>query len=321
MVGIRIAPDNNDIVVWRLDEAAAPFVNSSTSSSSPGSSANLTVLSGSPLLQQPSPFAASGTNSSVQFTGNDSGSPRNTINGAVTFLPQPPLTVSMWVMIRNYDTTGFTQHGLAKQTTLNTWSGTSFSSINLAQNERYNGSGIANTSKFDFSVVTSSSNTGGNANSVPDQTITLYQWHHVGLTYDGTTVLGYINGNNISTATASPTGNIFYAGSPGPWFIGAIPTASGNPEESNMSFCDIRFANVIRPQSYFQNIYTNGALNNNVIALTRYYKMRAFDLSCRVASPVYWVDTAVRYTNAPSPPCGGPLGPIEIMETYVVPNG
>lgn len=322
MVGVRVAPDNNDICVWRLDEATAPFVNSSTSTNTAGSTANLTVISGTVLTQQPSPFAASGTNSCVQFTGNDNGSPRNFISGGNGFQPQPPMTLSGWILIRNYDTTGFTQHGFAKQQILNTWSGNNFSCVQLCQNERYNGGGTVNTSRFDFGVTTNLSNAGGNANSPVDNTMTLNLWHHVGMTYDGTTIISYINGNQINTSITNPTGNINYnSGNPGPWFCGAIPAGSGNPEESNMAFCDIRVANVVRPQSYFQNIYVNGAFNQSQLALNKYFKMRAYDLSCSRATPVYWVDNNISYNNAPIPPCGGPLGPIEIMETFVVPNG
>lgn len=319
MVGVRIAPDNNDIVVWKLDDSGAPFVNSSTSGSSPGSSANLTVLSGTVLLQQPSPFAATGTNSSVQFTGNNSGSPRNTINGANSFLPQPPITVSMWYYVRAYNNTGFTQHGLTKQTTTGNWSGSLFGSVDLAQSRTYAGQ----SNQFDFYYNTGSGQPGGDVVTVPDLTIPLNTWCHIGMTYDGVTVDGYINGNNVGTNVASPAGNIFYSGTPGPWFIGAIPSGSGSPEESSASYCDIRIANVVRPQSYFQNIYQSGILNANtgVSAVTRYFKMRAYDLGCIRPIAVYWIDSAINYNNAPSPPCGGPLGPIEIMEIFPVLNG
>ena len=320
MVGTRIAPDGYDIVVWRLDESAAPFVNSSTSVNSPGSSANLTVLSGSPLLQQPSPFALNGTNSSVQFSGNDSGSPRNFISGANSFLPQPPMTVSMWCVLRSYNgPSGLTQHGLSKRTTTGVWSGTTFSSLTLVQNEIY----ASRPTYFDFSITYNAGGNGVNASVTTDINVPLNQWCHVGFTYDGTNVDGYINGNNVSSASGGVFNAIYYSGTPGPWFVGAIPSGSGNPEESCMSFCDIRIANVIRPLSYFQNIYQNAILNINsgFSIVTKYYKMRAFDLGCARAFPVYWVDTAVNYSNAPSPPCGGPLGPIEIMEIYPVLNG
>jgi hypothetical protein len=321
MAGVRVAPDNNDVCVWRLDESGPPFVNSSTSPSSAGATANLTNLGGSPLLQQPSLFAASGTNSCVQFTGNNSGT-RNTIFGGNNFLPQPPMTISGWMMIRNYDTTGFTQHGFVKQTTTGVWSGSTFATITCGQNERYNGGGLSNTSRFDFGFTTNASSGGGNANTSPDNTIPLNTWTHIGATYDGTTVLSYVNGNNISSSVASPTGNLYYSGTPGPWFIGAIPSGSGNPEECNMSFCDWRVANIIRTQPYFQNIYQNGVLNSSgqISVVTVFYKMRAYDIYCKNPTPVYWVDTTVSYAAAPAPACGGVLGPIEVVETWSLLN-
>lgn len=318
MVGTRIVPDGYDVVVWKLDDSGAPFVNSSTSVNSPGTSANLTVLSGSVALQQPSPFAASGTLSCVTFPGNQNGSPRNSINGANTFIPQPPLTVSMWVYLRQYNN-GLTQHGLAKQTTTNTWSGTTFASINLIQNEGYN----SKPTYFDFSITYNSAGNGVNANVTTDINVPIGQWAHVGLTYDGTNVDGYINGNNVSSSSGGAFNAIYYSGTPGPWFIGAIPSGSGSPEEMIASYADIRVANIVRPLSYFQNIYQSATSNvaSTVSIVTKYYKMRAFDLGCSRPTPVFWIDSTISYTKAPTPPCGGPLGPIEIMEIYPVLNG
>ncbi len=315
MVGVRVAPDNNDIVVWKLDEAAAPFVNSSTSGSAPSHAvSDLSTLSGSPLLRQPSLFAASGTNSCVLFTGNQSGSPRNFISGANNFLPQPPVTVSMWYFLRAYNSSGLTQHGLTKQTTTGSWSGSTFGSFDLAQSRQY----VSQPTQFDFYLLTGGiGQAGGNALIPNELTIPLHTWSHIGMTYDGTTVLAYINGNNVGSGVASPTGNIFYSGTPGPWFIGAIPSGSGSPEESSASYCDIRVANVVRPQSYFANIYKNGILNSGsqISVITTFYKMRAYDLFY-TTTPVYWVDTSISYTNAPASPSGEGLGPIEIMESW-----
>lgn len=317
MVGTRVAPDNNDIVVWKLDEAAAPFINSSTSTSAPSHAiSDLANKSGSVLLQQPSPFAASGTNSAVVFSGNQSSSPRNFISGANNFLPQPPITVSAWVFLRAYNN-GLTQHLVAKQTTTGVWSGTTFSCITLAQNEGY----ASRSNYFDFAFTNNAAGNGGNASVSSDINIPLSQWSHIGMTYDGTTILSYINGNNVGSATASPGGNIYYSGTPGPWFVGAIPSGSGSPEESIISCCDIRVANIVRSQSYFQNIYQQGVSNvgTQVSVVTTFYKMRAYDVFYRT-TPVYWVDTSVSYDNAPSSPSGMGLGPIEVMESWNVLN-
>jgi hypothetical protein len=315
MVGIRIAPDNNDIVVWKLDEATAPFVNSSTSGSAPSHLvSDLATISGTVLTQQPSPFAASGPNSSVLFTGNQSGSPRNFISGANNFLPQPPITLSMWFFLRAYNSSGLTQHGLTKQTTTGSWSGSTFGSVDLAQSRTYTSQPTA----FDFYFLTGGIGQAGGDAVVPNEfSIPLGTWSHIGMTYNGTTVLAYINGNNVGSGTASPTGNIFYSGTPGPWFMGAIPSGSGSPEESSASYCDVRIANVVRDQSYFQNIYQNATLNYSGTGglVVTYYKMRAFDVLYTTTS-VYWVGTSISYTGAPTSPSGSGLGPIEVVETW-----
>lgn len=318
MVGIRVAPDNSDVVVWKLDEATTPFVNSSTSPSAIShANSDLTTLSGTILLQQPSLFAASGTNSCIQLIGNNSGSPRNFISGANNYNPQPPITISCWYYQRAYDTTGFTQHGVTKQSALNTWSGSSFGSIDLAQNRRY----ASQSNQYDFYFNTGFGLSGADVVTPVDFTIPLNTWCHIGMTYDGTTAFAYINGNSLGSVTASPTGNIVYGGTPGPWFIGAIPSGSGNPEEGQFGMCDVRIANVIRPQSYFQNIYQNGMLNNNsqISVITTFYKMRAFDIFY-TSTPVYWTDTVVSYQNAPASPSGLGLGPIEVVQLWNVLN-
>jgi hypothetical protein len=312
MVGTRIEPDDNDIVVWKLDEATAPFVNSSTSSSAPSHAiSDLATISGNVMTQQPSLFAASGNNSCAFFTGNNSGSPRNFISGANNFLPQPPMTFSGWLFLRNYDTTGFTQHLMTKQTVTGQWSG-NFASVSIG-NRRYAGL----PQHVDFYLRTQSgSDTGPNAIAVGEYTIPLNTWSHVGLTYDGTTLFSYINGNLVSSSTASP-GTIFYSATPGPWFFGAIPSGSGNPEESVISVCDVRVANIVRPLSYFQNIYRQGALNggSSISIITKFYKLRAYD-PIFTNQAVYWVDTEVSYRNAPASPSGSSLGPIEVMESW-----
>lgn len=315
MVGTRVAPDNNDIVVWKLDESTTPFVNSSTSLSAPSHAvSDLSTISGNVQTQQPSLFAASGSNSCALFTGNNSGSPRNFISGANGFNPQPPLTVSGWMYLRAFNPTGFTIHPFTKQHTTNVWSGITFTSIAI-QNRTY----ASQSQNWDFFIRTDASNNGGNALVSSEFTVPLGAWSHVGITYDGTTVQAFINGNLVSTGVASPTGNVNYG--TGPWFFGAIPGGSGNPEEAPYSVCDVRVANVVRPQSYFTNIYKNGVMNaeGQISVITKFYKMRAFDLYY-TKQALYWTDINVSYANAPASPSGWGLGPIEILETYSVLN-
>lgn len=307
MAGIRVAPDNNDIVVWRLDEATAPFVNSSTSTNAISTAvSNLTTISGTVLTQQPSIFAASGTNSCVQFTGNNGGSPRNFISGANGVNVQAPVTFSCWVLVRNYNTTGFTQHIWNKQTNTGNWSST-FASASLS-----NRTFVSQPQQWDCFVlpVTGSSQTITVENGIP-----LYSWTHTGVTWDGSTQIAYFNGNIVASSTGSLT-TINYGSTPGPWFFGAIPSGSGNPEESVVSICDFRIADVVRPQSYFQNIYKNGILNSGTgnVPATQYYKLRAYDSVCGTA--VYWVSASPDLTDAPAAPCGS-LSSVEIMDTWI----
>jgi len=309
MVGTRVDPDNNDIVVWKFDDAAAPFINSSTSTSAPSHAvSDLATLSGTgtgaPKLQQPSPFAATGNNTSVLFSGNNAGSPRNYILGANAVVPQSPVTFSCWLYLRIY-ANGLTQHYFSKQHTANTWSGV-FAQVGL-QNRTYTSQSTA----FDLFIAPS---TGGSivldaGNNIPIQT-----WCHIGLVYDGSFVYGYLNGNLVGQVAS--TGAINY-GNNGPWFFGG-PLGSGSVEEGAYSICDFRIANIARPQSYFQNVYRQGMLQSDSgQPITIYYKLRAYDLSCSTITPVYWISTTINYDDAPATPCGT-LGPIDILDTWTI---
>lgn len=313
MVGVRVPPDNNDIVVWKLDEATAPFVNSSTSTNAVSQAiSNLTTLSGNVITQAPSLFAATGPNSCIQFTSNNSGSPRNFISGANNLEPQAPISISMWMFLRAYNPTGATQHTLSKQHTAGVWSGV-FAQVGLAHNRTH----VSAPTTWDNFFVTAS---GTSPTIPPEYTIPLNTWVHTGLTYDGTTQRAYINGVLVGSSSAS--GLINYGGH-GPWFLGAIPSGSGNPEECASSVCDVRIANVVRPQSYFQNIYRQGILpllegSSTGSSVVDFYKLRAYDLACTPPQVIYWVNSKISYDGIGSIPCGGlaTLSPIEIVESW-----
>lgn len=305
MVGIRIEPDNNDIVVWKLDESSAPFINSSTSTSAPSHAiSDISTSSGTIIFQQPSPFAPNGTNSAMFFSGNNSGSPRNFISGANNFEPVYPITISWWMYLRSYNNSGFVQHIVNKQHTAGVWSGVTFS-VWTMQNQ--------STGSSTYSIYSN-----GITSTPTYWVMPLNTWCHVGVTYDGATVNNYLNGNLVQQYTG--TGSINYGGH-GPWFVGAIPSGSGNPEESAVAVCDIRVADIVRDQAYFQNIYQKAILNNDgqISVFSTFYKLRAYDLYY-TKTPVYWVDTSISYTNAPASPSGSGLGPIEVMDSWNVLN-
>jgi len=108
----------------------------------------------------------------------------------------------------------------------------------------------------------------------------------------------------------------------GAWVIGATPlylvTSSATKEEGNYSIQDIRIANIVRPLSYFKNIYKIGVLPLNLSPLIQYYKLRAYDTSCVTPTPVVWIDTQISLANAPAFPCSGPYSAIEVLDTWYV---
>lgn len=314
----RVLPDSNDVVVWLLNESAAPFVNSSTAGS-PGAAANLTILNQGtflgepdPKLQQQGPYGAGSL--AVEFQGSQGG--RFYIGGANTFQPQGPMTVSGWFLQRRFDSS-FTQHFLSKQHTNNVWSGGTFADVAI-QNRIY--AGVAN-GEMDFGVGTAGG-PGTGVSTDRTQPYPLGVWNHIGFTFTGRFFLAYINGELVGSADAGSIITLVYDTSinSGPWFFGSIPNGSGAVEESYNQVADVRIANVVRSQAYFQNIYFQGQLDwtGNAtqpgITRTRYYKLRA---SC-TASPsgfITWVNTSGDNTGQPG--CAGTLGPTFIVDTWV----
>lgn len=306
MGGIRVEPDDNDIVVWKLDETGAPFVNSSTSPNAVSQAvSNLTTASGTFLTRQPTPFSDGITNTCLAFYGNQSGSPRNFISGANNLEPQYPISISGWTYIRAYNVSGYRWNIICKQHTAGVWSGGIFQSF-VIQNRHF----VGDTFGFDygFTITSGAVFQINGSNGFP-----VNQWLHCGYTYDGTVAKAYVNGNLLASSNTSAAINY---GGHGPWFFGAIPSGSGAPEECALSVFDWRIANVARPQSYFQNIYKLGMTTTGEgQPYARYYKLRAFDTICNQA--VYWVSKFPDAREAPAAPCST-LGPVEILEDFVV---
>jgi len=311
-MGIRVAPDGYDIIVWKFDEAASPFENSSTTGTYTAVNSRLSLITGFITCQQPGPFAPFGTNSALRFFGqNNATGPLsyNSVRGAVTVEPQPPVTFSGWYFVRSYAPTAIDNPLFQKMNT-----------PNIGPND---GGGVNRISFYNLINATSTfiiSPIAGSASITLAQVLSfpLGTWFHMGMTYDGTLLKVYINGNLVGSVTnGSGPSNINY-GSHGQWSFGSYPSGSSNPAEPAMSVCDFRISNIIRPQSYFQNIYRLGATTSGYgQPFQTYYKLRAYDLSCSTPTAVYWTSTTIDYVLAPAAPCGS-LGPIEIMETWSV---
>lgn len=91
-----------------------------------------------------------------------------------------------------------------------------------------------------------------------NQSLSTNVWHHVGMTWDGTTWQLYQDGN--LTASAAQSGSITYIAANGWSFLGAYGHGwSGEFENSYGSIQNAWFDNVVRPASWFMNIWQRGA--------------------------------------------------------------
>jgi len=84
----------------------------------------------------------------------------------------------------------------------------------------------------------------------------------VGLTFDGSTLNAYLNGELVQTVTGFSS-SLDYGGS-GPWIVGSIPSflsGASTKQEPCAIIQDVRIANIARPLSYYQNMYRLGALS------------------------------------------------------------
>lgn len=129
--------------------------------------------------------------------------------------------------------------------------------------------------------------------------------------FSNATTIPAANTRLIFTPTEAASGYLAIGATP-PYLVTSSPTK----EEANFMISDVRIANVARPLSYFQQIFSYGALPNETTTQVIYYKMRAYDLSCAEPTPVTWIDTSISYANAPAFPCLGPYTAIEILESW-----
>lgn len=319
----RVSPDGNDVVVWKFDDAGAPFLNSGTLAGSH----NLATLSTTtylglpnPRLQVQGPFGAGSY--AVEFAGSQSGAPRCFIAGANSFQPQPPISMSGWVFLNQYDAS-YTQHFLQKQHTNGIWGGGTFQTT-FFQNRTYVGSSESWEMGFYYGAQ-GSSNWLGNPQDTTLR-IPIGVWNHFGWTFDGNNFAVYMNGDLVRTETVGPPARTiaYDTGiSSGPWYTGAIPSGSGAPEEIYAKIADWRFANVVRPKSYFEDLYRAGQLSWTGNAtelpalpngLTRYFKLKA-TCSGSPSGYIEWVNMTGGLDGAPL--CVGIMGPPLIVHSWV----
>jgi hypothetical protein len=320
----RLFPDVNDQLVWLLNETSGAYRN--TGALSPNSATTDLTITNTIIRTGAGLFGGN----CVQLPGTTnfptgSSATRNTAGGASTITVTPPLTVSCWVYLRSYTTaqnmTVFAKEYRNPSLSGNTWT-TPFNAIML-------GTSTGNSGGDWFCSIALTSSTQATF-TVTDFPIPLGVWSHIGMTLDGTSMRLYLNGcqmifysgatqfNTVAAATLSYTDGINGAGQ---WRVGSIvSTGSTNKEEGNAQIQDVRVANVARPLSYFQTIYSLGALPKipGITAANQYFKLRAYDTSCSTPTAVVWVDTQISLVNAPAFPCSGPFTNPEVLDTWFV---
>ena len=237
----RVAPDGYDVFVLMFDETSGT---TNTNTGTLGSAGNFTQY-GNPVLGAQGLFGKALYIPSSFISSNHDGS-----GGANDVLITPNISMSGWVFVRRQP--NFFGEVWNKQYFLNGWS-TPFLSFGIQMDNGSNGS-------WTFYITTSG--TLKSVSSTANFQMRQSKWLHVGGTWDGTTLRMYINGS-LANSTVPGGGAIDYgtAGNRGQWYAGAIPgssTVQGGP----VIVQDLRIANVVRPQSYFANIYYNGLYVN-----------------------------------------------------------
>lgn len=79
------------------------------------------------------------------------------------------------------------------------------------------------------------------------------QWNHVGLTFDGSTLRGYVNGQLAASGAVS--GSVYYT-SAAPYSVGSDRTSTFDSVRAH--YVDARVASVARPASWFREVYLRG---------------------------------------------------------------
>jgi len=265
-IALRVPTDGYDQMVWTFDESTAPFANS-------GYGGTNNLVSGG------AGFRAG----RLGLFGNSLDMPGGNVayvKDSTAYFPTTPFTISLWVNLRAYGGGGSgVTHLLYKlHYAIGTWT-SPYVDIEITLNSSNDGTGYFNINRATAAAIV-------NWNA-PDK-LTLGVWHHLGMTWDGTTLSGYIDGNLIGTGTG---GSGALQQGPGPWIIGVNPSNAAQEYCPYAIFDDVRMASTVRSASWFQQVYQSGVgLASNLVPVTA----ASIDLS----------DT---YTNLPSAGTAGRL--------------
>lgn len=235
----RVAPDANDVLVYLLNDGPGTHVNTGTA----GSAANWTEY-GSPISGAQGLFGPALYTVGQPTIANVDGA-----GGAANVLITPNISLSGWVFIKRYSSTPLELFN--KQYFQNGWSNP-FLTFGFQMTN-------SNDGRCDLFITL-----GGvlqSVNTTSNYLINQGRWTHIGGTWDGSTLKFYVNGNLANSTGFSGTIDYNNSSARGLWYVAGIP-GTGVNQTGCAIYQDIRAANVVRPQSYFANIYFNGMYQN-----------------------------------------------------------
>src|SRR5574338_941769 len=234
----RVPPDANDVIVVRLNET------SGTTHANDGTAGGVFTDYGSPIYGVPG------------IVGNAMYSPsaylvnaRNGCGGLNDTIISPNVSLSGWVFMRR--STNYPAELFNKQYFLNGWS-----------NPVLTFGFQTHSSSDQCDLYITLNGTLQSALRLPASfPMPIGKWFHIGGTWDGTTMRFYINGTLATSANYSGVIDYNNTSARGQWYVGGIPGTSTNQDPPAI-LQDIRAANIVRPQSYFADIYYQGIFVN-----------------------------------------------------------
>jgi hypothetical protein len=245
-INSRVEPDSNDIIVWTMSDTSMPVVNTGTA----GSSANLVTAGGSIDL---------GTNSGMfgrsSYIKPLAGNWLKTANSVGEFTGNQ-INVSCWVQLNQYSDQGTIGRIVTKAAQQASWSDP-FEDISV----RFTVTSPINTRLI---IILRTTNGFYFVDNITDNLVVqLYQWHHLGFSYNGSSLISYVNGVPLPSVETTITGNVLWSSvgpGSGPWFVGSHHSVqvSGNREAITGSVQDIRVSTVARPESWWREVYSKG---------------------------------------------------------------
>jgi hypothetical protein len=224
----RLTPiDSSTAIYWTLDETSSPWANTGT-----GGTLNQATSYSTPAEGQTGIFG-----NCLDFGGTSG------IISADTSIGESGTsqTVSCWVYLHSFVSSGEIID--KKYQTSSTWS-SPYTAWAMYTSGAADGTWTAEVTVSGTRYTVTCSGEYG---------IQSYQWNLIALTYDGSNLRAYINGNLAGTTSIS--GTIDY-GSHGAYQIGAVTVLS--TQGTNGKVDDVRIETTVRSQAYLQAMYKDG---------------------------------------------------------------